>query len=562
MTPRSDRSFLLAFAAVAGFAVLAVAMRACERREIVAARQAYTERFHAPPPEDATGCTSCHLAFVDRAQHPPVSHVEPFACVRCHRGDDRALSFAGALHGGRWASRDDGIVAGAAVRAQCMECHTRSARLAGAEAISAGEHAFEARGCIGCHASPLVPGAVRVAPPFAGLGRKLSRELVYRYLLDPSALDAHAGAGTHHLGRELSTDRTQAKAMALAVALLVMPPKPVEVPKPVAASGRDGKALLEGCSTCHGREGETVHACDLAAIGTKTNATWLRAMLHEPARYTGFRLHPSVVASEGEIERLAEALAAQRHPTFEGRWPTVTRALEEATDAMLGENGLAALRAEPLHTRQRALGVALLGRERCVGCHDTTSAEVPITRADVVEAKLVRGHFTSGLGAAERDAIAHFIDASLVATRSREVPVPARNGGFYWARLGCGECHDARALSVLTGPTFARALARSPHNYGLRESGDAEVLSALAAHVAESGAPSAALEPVASTLTVERGAAACKRVGCAACFVARVPSRYTTQALRHMALACAAKNKVKVSAVEIDEMAAFLAEPR
>lgn len=531
----SDIHLLRILLAIAAMAVLAIVVDARARGEIVRARQAFREREHKEPPEHAVGCVRCHLELADDPErHPQIGlHREraDLSCERCHGGDPSALTYDAAGHGSN-ARGDEKIVTGAAAQARCMECHTRSYALGDAPIVTRGEVTYVERGCAGCHATSLSPELRRTAPSFAQMAGKVTREWTYRYLIDPASFDATAGPGTHHLSGD--SVALTAKAMRLADFVAAVP-GPAKTPM-VNGGGRDVKAIDEMCHACHSNGGG---ACSLAAIGTKTNATWLKAFLREP-RAHAYALHPDMLQSPGEAQRMAEHLAGQHHLTFEPSWPTASRVLDRELDAL----------PPPL---------ALAEKEGCTFCHGERE-RVPFAAPEAVERTLRRPHYGAWVrNEEERAALTAFADATAIATRSRASVAP-HNGRYWFKALACATCHDAQRLAALDPPAIAVALARPPHDYGFRDVDDDSIVAAISEHVASTRAP-VRVEPVDAApnlATIERGAAACKKVRCEQCFELSRVGRFREEPLRAQVLACFTKQKAKVVPEDVAAIAAYL----
>lgn len=539
----SDKPFLAVLLALTAIPVLLVIRDGYRQREIVQARRDYEHAHHRPPRENVSGCVACHLSQPqDHPRFGPHLVTDDLACVRCHRGNAAGLTFEEAGHDGAvFASEPGGILSGAAAQVRCMDCHTRALSLEGASAVREGQLAFEQSGCNGCHDSKLSSPLVRTAPPLERV--ELTREHVFRYLTEPGAFDARVKGGTHYLSGTLGSVETTAKAMALAAT--------------VARRGRSSAAVekqdktppsLSACETCH-TEGDArgaVQACSLRSIGTKYGAPTIAALLATPQR-TGFPLHPDMLGSDAEQKRVAAFLAGERHPTFEPRWPVMTRALDEAIDAgCVACSVLSDREGGPLPTRLRELGGELLKREGCQTCHATAASVPTPKRARTVEQTLRAGHFSIGIDAGTTAAITRFVDASIVAAKSK-YSAPSHDGPYWFDRLACGACHEPKLLTPLTPQGIARALARPPHDYALPD----DVLAAIAG---------ARIEAAPSAAAVARGQAVCKKLGCDQC--GKELFRYRRGALRERVLTCAAMKKVKLGPAEADDVTAYLSHAR
>jgi hypothetical protein len=472
---QSDRGFLLGFLMICVFACASAFIRACGEREIFAAQRAYSERTGKQPPTDLVGCERCHIET--QATHWMLNRVSMHrdTCTTCHRGDASAITFAGANHGATFAS--DGtrkILSGTGALAKCNSCH--ASLVEEQSEVAEGARLYEARRCDACHHAPLVDSALRYGRrPLDG--RKLTREFIYRYLLDPSAFDTTQPAGPHHLSAE-SQLRLSAKAQWLAQAITKGAPKH---PAPASKGAQPPKVLAQ-CEACH--------TADLKTLGTKTHHEWIAEFLRHPREVSGFTLHPDLMLSGPDLDALTKHLALARHKTFEPKWPEPTRALDAELEKLQGD---------PLVS------------EGCTACHSSTPVTRRLHRAIDDETKRVlrSGHHGAYLAGKELDSVVAFIDATRAAWPQREHVV---TGEDVWTSARCEQCHTRPFVSNLLG--FAEALGGPPHDYGFSEDGRY----ALLVDYLEKNELLSRPDPVPNREAAARGEKLCAELQCKKCF--------------------------------------------
>jgi hypothetical protein len=365
---QNDQGFVLALLGVALVSFLVVHVRA----------SAPAVCAHAPT------CESCH-ANIDQGVHPAIGkhafdkhdvHRVLASCVDCHASEVHAQ-----------------MAHGEAIGRRCVLCHAPSV----VAALHEGQEAWEHASCGACHRD-FSMGQVQFGPPLDHLADKLTREWTYRYLLEPAAFDATAPPGTHGIAGDDDALSTQAKAMAITTFLLDGVRTRRSETWKVPAATRDParfQALMQGCRGCHA----------LTAQGTKTNAAWLADFLHKHTK-----------GGDAEVTQLALGLAVQYHPTFEGRWPTIGRALDTELRTQAEAHHIPDSTA--MDQWLRPLGAALYAQEGCAHCHKrsntTPSPSIPLTRP--------LAHFDRTHRPLRNDsALQHYVEALLLWEQSRRV---------------------------------------------------------------------------------------------------------------------------------------------
>lgn len=241
-------------------------------------------------------CVSCHVGLREKGlsdapqpftAHPRIPHeVEDFGCTTCHEGQGRATTMA-AAHGPVrfW---DDPMLATSHVEAGCGACHQEKQPPA-APVLSAGRRLIEELNCVGCHD---LPGYEKsFTPNLNGIGEKVNRPWLVRWLTDPSEIDP----ATRMPDFQLSSDETELLADFL-MSFRRFPANAQLQPLPEDYESRwESEEFIElgktrfreaRCISCHSVEGKGGHlAPDLGKVASKLSPMWLFNFLGDPGRF-------------------------------------------------------------------------------------------------------------------------------------------------------------------------------------------------------------------------------------------------------------------------------------
>ncbi|MBI4535808.1 MAG: c-type cytochrome [Ignavibacteriae bacterium] len=234
-------------------------------------------------------CSTCHLGISNssmrRADQPFASHsgkyldhhpAKQYGCTICHGGDGSAL---------RENEAHAGMLRNDIVEVACTKCHSQSVlsreKLEGAPALSNGLRLLNELDCTGCHRIEGFSKLRRTAPVLTGIGSKVNRKWLFRWLKNPHAYMSNATMPTYHLADD--------HINALAAYLMTFTDSTTEQMNdpPSGDSEQGGNLLREArCISCHPFNGTGGHlAPDIGKIGNKVNSKWLFQMLHQPRRF-------------------------------------------------------------------------------------------------------------------------------------------------------------------------------------------------------------------------------------------------------------------------------------
>jgi mono/diheme cytochrome c family protein len=205
-------------------------------------------------------------------QHP----TKQYGCTICHGGSGGSLDEKDA---------HAGMLRGNLVEVSCAKCHFRTLsageELLGAYALSNGMRLLKKLDCVGCHRIEGFSTPRRGAPVLTGIGSKVNRKWLVRWLKNPRAYMTNATMPTYHLADEYID--------ALAAYLMTFTDSTIERAEdpPPGQSEQGGNLLREvRCISCHPFNGNGGYlAPDIGKIGNKVNRKWLFAMLQQPSRY-------------------------------------------------------------------------------------------------------------------------------------------------------------------------------------------------------------------------------------------------------------------------------------
>lgn len=234
-------------------------------------------------------CLSCHVGVANPAvketSQPLAKHsgeylkshpVQMYGCTICHRGNGGALEEKKA---------HSGMLQGELAQISCTKCHLPSSLLdkglAGARDLSNGFRMMEKFGCAGCHRIDGFSNPGQSAPSLVGVGTKVNRKRLVRWLRNPRSLILNATMPTYHLSDE-HIEALATYSGTFRDRVLESTSEP-----PRGNSEQGGNLLREArCISCHPFNGTGGHlASDLGKIGNKVSRKWLFQMLQQPRHY-------------------------------------------------------------------------------------------------------------------------------------------------------------------------------------------------------------------------------------------------------------------------------------
>ncbi|KKL24705.1 hypothetical protein LCGC14_2412660, partial [marine sediment metagenome] len=315
-------------------------------------------------------CIICHLGMEDLlmedAPNPHKAHpgnllaTHPYqqvGCTICHQGQGLATTVSDA-HGDvpHW---ERPLLRGDFVQATCTKCHQED-EVPDAPVLTRGKRLLLDLGCVGCHQTGQLEEPEKVGPRLAGIGSKVSRKWLNKWLINPKDYLPSGKMPHYHLSRPM--------ANALAAYLMTSTDKTIDALEQQEGDYDAGGTIFREfqCIVCHvtqERGGTLVGGTigpNLMKIGNKVNQPWLVTFLKDPhAFYPNTKMPTYNLHGSEELNEKALDLAQF--------------AVEEWLDYDILD--AEELEPEPLPDSPQLVeqGKLLYGELGCAGCHDLTS---------------------------------------------------------------------------------------------------------------------------------------------------------------------------------------------
>jgi mono/diheme cytochrome c family protein len=291
-------------------------------------------------------CTTCHQgitqgSLADRAvpqpfrAHPPIPHnVRDWGCTICHRGQGPATEVAEA-HESTLAWEQPTLPT-RFIQSSCGTCHF--ADLAQTPQLTRGRELLAELNCQGCHKLQGIERPAMLGPDLTGVGTKVSREWIYKWLKEPRTIvdkDGNVTVNGYETEEEPRMPKfrlTEEELRALSAYLSVQKAKAVPAYKistaVVAAWSKNPDLISQGelrfrqmfCSTCHSlavtRAGETKLiggdiGPELTKVGSKVNSDWLVAWLRDPEAYLPHTRMPRYGWSDEDLYKVTQYITTK-----------------------------------------------------------------------------------------------------------------------------------------------------------------------------------------------------------------------------------------------------------
>ena len=241
-------------------------------------------------------CKTCHLGIDDNkfahakapfATHPgnmlEIHKEKDFGCTACHLGQGYAVSYEKAAHK-KLPYWNETMLPRQLLQASCGTCHL-SEEVTGAGVLSEGRLLITNKGCSGCHDMNDLFEQEPRGPDLAGLGNKVRRGWLYRWLKNPRDYLKNSRMPTFRLQEDEILSLVE---FLLSLASRNDPPHKINT-LPTAAGDEDrGRTLVaeSRCITCHSINGKGGKlAPELERVGDKVREDWVANFLRNVHYY-------------------------------------------------------------------------------------------------------------------------------------------------------------------------------------------------------------------------------------------------------------------------------------
>lgn len=260
-------------------------------------------------------CTTCHIGIEDKGledyEQPYGSHpgqyllwhnIENFGCTICHEGQGLSTDYMHAAHRpirGLDRPWQNGVLPKYLIQSSCGKCHLDK-EVPFAPLLSKGRDIIEKAGCAGCHKIRLFEEQEKVAPSLDGLGSKVNKTWLFRWLSNPREYDGETELIRHRMPR-FNLSREQ--ILDLGAFLMTSEEKaPVE---PMLEGNAENGGLLfreSRCVTCHRVEGKGGYlAPELSLVTTKISKAWMYNWIKDPHSFQPRTKMPQFNFTEQQI---------------------------------------------------------------------------------------------------------------------------------------------------------------------------------------------------------------------------------------------------------------------
>ncbi len=310
-----------------------------DSKRLLADYQPSVDQIWIPELGVADRCVTCHQGIsqaslqdpavpnVFRA-HPTIPHRGgQWGCVVCHRGQGRATEITEAHE--TTLAWEQPLLPVRHIQASCGACHRD--RPAETPQLNRGRELLVKLNCVGCHRLEGMSRPQMLGPDLTSVGRKVSREWIYKWLKEPRTITDSNGSvvvnGVENEGepRMPQFRLTEAELRALSAYLSTLKGTPAEQakvdPRVIAAWEKRPDTVSQGevrfremfCTTCHSlavtRAGETKLiggdiGPELTKVGSKVNAEWLVAWLRNPQTYLSHSQMPRYGWSDEDLYKV------------------------------------------------------------------------------------------------------------------------------------------------------------------------------------------------------------------------------------------------------------------
>ncbi|MFQ5956189.1 MAG: c-type cytochrome [Candidatus Brocadiales bacterium] len=318
-------------------------------------------------------CTTCHLGIEDeglRGQEQPYGghlgrylywhDIDQFGCTVCHEGQGLSTDYMNAAHRpirGLDRPWQKAVLPKYMIQSSCGKCHLDK-EVPFAPILSKGRDVIEKAGCSGCHKIRLYEDQEKVAPSLDGLGSKVNRAWLLRWLIDPREYDE-----AEELIRPRMPRFNLSKEQILDLEAFLMTSKSETLVEPVGEGNPERGGLLfreSRCVTCHRIEGKGGYlAPELSLVTTKASKNWIYNWIKDPHYFQPRTKMPQFAFSEQQILDIVSYIWEE----FEEEVPELPEGFEEISTP--GEDW----------KERIARGKKVFMDYGCTGCHTKSDIE-------------------------------------------------------------------------------------------------------------------------------------------------------------------------------------------
>ncbi len=233
-------------------------------------------------------CETCHLGLNETSlknakepfrTHPRIYHdIEAFGCTMCHGGQGVATEYKEST--GKVKFWDEPMLSANFIEASCGKCH-KEKNVPEAPVLNEGRKLIEESNCAGCH--KLQGYEKQWVPPLDGIGSKVNRSWLVRWLKDPKQYFPETKMPNFLLSDEEVNDLAD-----FLMTFTALPGKTELETLPsslMSPSDAQKKKLVDKgsvefsearCISCHRVNGKGGYvATELGTVASKVNEEWL-----------------------------------------------------------------------------------------------------------------------------------------------------------------------------------------------------------------------------------------------------------------------------------------------
>lgn len=327
-------------------------------------------------------CTTCHLGIEDgslRGQEEPYAghpgkylywhDIERFGCTVCHEGQGLSTDYMNAAHEpirGLDRPWQKAVLPKYLIQSSCGKCHLDK-EVPFAPILTKGRDIIGKAGCAGCHKIRLFEDQEKIAPSLDGLGSKVNRAWLLRWLVDPREYDDAEG-----LTRSRMPRFNLSKEQILDLEAFLMDSRGWLLEEPPGEGDPEKGGLLfreSRCVTCHTIEGKGGYlAPELSLITTKVSKKWTYNWIRNTHYFQPRTKMPQFNFTEQQVLDIVAYLWDE----FEEEVPELPEGFEDVSYT------------EEERKERVARGKKVFLKYGCLGCHTKSGLEQGRTAPELI----------------------------------------------------------------------------------------------------------------------------------------------------------------------------------